>query len=235
MPTGWNNAWNQPYAQNSVFNTEDDPAAKYTFKGDTINRTAGNADVSAAIKGLLTPGLVPDIARQSAEVAGGRGVGGSPAGASTAVRMSEQNWLQRLALGNQLLSGEADRTLPYQITPYQASVLDLQRKQLELQRQLGNKQNERGLGGLGGGGGHGSAPYYPFAGGSRAGPFDQGWGSGTNNWGQGPTDSGPLGGGGNNWTLDDAYDWLGFGDFGSQPGDQSGGDISNWDWDFLAD
>src|SRR6266487_2169847 len=53
-----------------------------------------------AITGLLTPGLVPDIARQSAEVSSGRGVAGSPAGPSTAVRLSEQNYLQRLALAH---------------------------------------------------------------------------------------------------------------------------------------
>src|SRR6266446_4489257 len=76
---------------------------------------SGNPAMESDIAGLLKPGLVPDIARQSAEVSAGRGIAGSPAGASTAVRMSEQDWLQRLGLANQLLSGEAGRKLPYQI------------------------------------------------------------------------------------------------------------------------
>lgn len=92
-----------------------------------------NPQVSSAIFGLLTPGLVPDIARQSAEVAGGRGAIGSPAGGSTAVRMSEQNYLQRLGLANSLLSGEAERALPYQITPYQAAQLANQQGALNQQ------------------------------------------------------------------------------------------------------
>src|SRR6266851_2898534 len=88
-----------------------------------------NEQMLDAIKGLLTPGLVPDIARQSAEVSAGRGIAGSPAAASTGVRMSEQNWLQRLGLADTLLSGESRRTLPYQITPYQSAAL---RNQLDI-------------------------------------------------------------------------------------------------------
>lgn len=83
----------------------------------------GTGPLSPAIAGLIQPGLVPDIARMSAEVTAGRGVAGSPAADSTAVKMSEQNYLQRLGLANQLLTGEAGRALPYQVTPLQAAEL----------------------------------------------------------------------------------------------------------------
>jgi hypothetical protein len=83
----------------------------------------GGGPLSPAIAGLIQPGLVPDIARMSAEITAGRGIGGSPAAGSTAVKMSEQNYLQRLGLANQLLTGEAGRALPYQITPLQSAEL----------------------------------------------------------------------------------------------------------------
>lgn len=116
-----------------------------------------NTQLLDAVGGLLTPGLVPDIARQSAEVAAGRGVAGSGAGASTAVRMSEQNYLQRLGLANTLLSGEAGRELPYQITPYQRELLDIQR--LQHTPAFTSRIN------TGGGGGGGGYPYLGGGGG----------------------------------------------------------------------
>lgn len=160
------------------------------------------------IQGLLTPGLVPDIARQSAEVAGGRGLGGSPAGASTAVRMSEQNWLQRLALANSLLSGEASRELPYQITPYQ-------RLALETQERIGRRARAGGSPSFGGGGGGGSR--YPFANMNfGGGSMDVGGSAGGSVFGGG-------GGAGIPETLNDVYEWLGFGNFGEVLGDSSSG------------
>ena len=222
MPN-WNNAWNQPYASNSIYN---DPTTSGvgTFKGDLMGFGGGNSDVSSAIKGLLTPGLVPDIARQSAEVSAGRGVAGSPAGGSTAVRMSEQNWLQRLGLANTLLSGEAGRTLPYQITPYQQADLDLRRKLLQIQQQQANRPPN--LPSFGGGGGRGSGGEYPFANfpgfGGAHGSSDGGWPN--------PTGGGGFGGGGQQPSLDDMLDELGLGDSGYD--DQGGGDA---DWDFLAE
>ncbi len=102
--------------------------------------------LNPAITGLLTPGLVPDIARQSAEVSAGRGVGGSPAAASTAVRMSEQDYLQRLGLANTLMTGEAGRLLPYQITPYQSAGLQTTRD-IAGQRWGGGGANYPGAGG----------------------------------------------------------------------------------------
>jgi len=219
--------------------------------------TVPNAQIADVVKGLLTPGLVPDIARQSAEISAGRGIAGSPAASSTGVRMSEQNWLQRLGLANTLLSGEAGRTLPYQITPYQQMLLEaerqrlaLEQQRLQLQRQQGNRVNPPSLGGGGGGGGRYGGGTYPS--GFPTSPYDTGWGSGTNNWGLGGGSSGPAGLGRTPLTLDDIYEELGFGDFGSLPGDtldsnrgittDPGGistadaynDISNWNWDWMA-
>ncbi|MES2367142.1 MAG: hypothetical protein V4563_14795 [Pseudomonadota bacterium] len=119
-----------------------------------------STSLEPAIQGLITPGLVPDIARQSAEVTAGRGIGGSPAAASTAVKMSEQDYLQRLGLANQLLSGEASRKLPYDITPYQSSQLSLWLEQLNRQHPSGGLHFPGG-----GGGGGGAAPVSSFGGG----------------------------------------------------------------------
>lgn len=108
-----------------------------------------NPKLTSAIDDLLTPGLVPDIARQSAELSAGRGIAGSPAADSTAVRMSEQNWLQRLGLANTLMSGQTARDLPYQITPWQQAWLNYQ----NTLRGLNQGGMRFGGGGSGGGGG----------------------------------------------------------------------------------
>jgi len=113
-----------------------------------------STSLEPAIQGLITPGLVPDIARQSAEVSAGRGIAGSPAADSTAVKMSEQNYLQRLGLANSLLSGEAARSLPYQITPMQSVQTALHQQELQNQRDIAQLHYAR----TGGGGGGGQAP-----------------------------------------------------------------------------
>ena len=196
----------------------------------------GTPGFTTAIQELLAKGLVPDVARQSAEVAAGRGVAGSPAGASTAVRMSEQDYLARLGLANTLASGESSRTLPYQITPYQQALLELQRQQLQNQRDLGLNRaivnQTRGVGG--GGGGNRNAGGY--SGGVSGGGGNMltgtpgyfgptgGFGAGGNPFSSGGSNSylfGLGGGGGQSLTLDDIYEELGFGNFGSLPGDQS--------------
>ena len=186
----------------------------------------GTPGINSIVQGLLAPGLVPDIARQSAELSAGRGVAGSPAGASTAVRMSEQNYQQRLALANSLLSGESQRTLPYQITPYQQALLDLQRQQLQNQRDIAfrNQINVTGLKRYGqpsnagrGGGGNMLTGTPSYSGPSGA------FGAGGNPFSSNASTSSYLfglgGGGGQQLTLDDIYDELGFGDFGNLPGD----------------
>jgi hypothetical protein len=202
--------------------------------------SSGGSNINTAIQGLLTPGLVPDIARQSAEVAAGRGVAGSGAGDSTAVRMTEQDWLQRLGLANTLLSGEAQRNLPYQITPYQQALLDLQRQQLQNQ-QLGNLAAFANRNRVGPGGGNN---YRPVGGNSGSGVgagnmlsgFPAGFGPTGGIGAGGSPYSGPtnsylfgLGGGGvgnRQPSLDDIYEAFGFGPINNS----GGGDISNWDW-----
>lgn len=203
LDDNWNRAWNQPYT--SIYSVR--PNGSIGASPMTAPSTFGSTPaLDPVIQGLLTPGLVPDIARQSAEIAGGRGVAGSPAGASTAVRMSEQNWLQRLALANSLLSGEASRELPYQITPYQ-------RLALETQERIGRRARTGGSPSFGGGGGGGS--LYPFANMNFGGGSMDGGGS------AGGSVFGGGGGAGIPETLNDVYDWLGFGDFGSLPGDET--------------
>jgi len=120
--------------------------------------------LNPAIQSLLTPGLVPDIARMSAEVSAGRGVAGSPAADSTAVRMSEQNYLQRLGLANSLLSGEASRTLPYQITPYQSVETALRQQALQNQRDIAQLQYGVRSGVAPSGGGGAPRANTPWAG-----------------------------------------------------------------------
>ena len=203
--------------------------------GTTVTPTATappypSTSLEPAIQGLITPGLVPDIARQSAEVAAGRGVAGSPAAASTAVKMSEQNYLQRLALANQLLSGEADRTLPYQITPFQTVQTGLAQQRLQNERdiaQLHYQQHPAGGGGgpvgtQGGPWGTGTGsfigqqplPVGPFSGTRQSGGGDMG----LTNWINGRLDTGK------DWSIDEIMDSLGIGsNFGSLPGDSSTG------------
>lgn len=193
------------------------PTQGPTFAGTTTYPVGAgpNQQVNDAITGLLTPGLVPDIARQSAEISAGRGIGGSPAGGSTAVRMSEADWLTRLGLANTLLSGEASRNLPYQITPLQQEEIRLRQQELN-QRLLGSFR-----GGFGGGGGGYGGGYNPAAyGGGGMGGYSSP--SGRGNFGSGPFGSDLLGSSSGQrppTNLDEVYDWLGFGNMGSQPGD----------------
>jgi len=190
--------------------------------GIGIGGGGGSSGFNSVIQGLVTPGLVPDVARQGAELAAGRGIGGSPAGASTAVRMSEQDYLTRLGLANTLLSGESQRRLPYDITPYQKQLLDLQQQQLQLQRDIASRRYPQNVltgfrspyntrrGSYGGGylgnqtGGYSNtgnfAPGIGPLGGNRIGG---GRGGGSSLFGGG-------GGGGQQYTLEDMYDMYGF-------------------------
>jgi len=191
----------------------------------------GGSGFNSVIQGLVTPGLVPDVARQGAELAAGRGVAGSPAGASTAVRMSEQDYLTRLGLANTLLTGESQRRLPYDITPYQQQLLALQQQQLQNQRDIGlNRlytnavtgfQQPRNAG-RSGGGAYGGGGYSGSYGGYGGGGSGLNLGFGNLGGGSSSLFGGGGGGyGGGQLTLDDIYEELGFGNFGSQPGDTS--------------
>ena len=69
------------------------------------NSAALEQQSSTDIAGLLNPpALFPDTSRRAAEVAAGRGVAGSGAAFSTATRMTDEERLRRIALGEQLLS-----------------------------------------------------------------------------------------------------------------------------------
>ena len=196
-----------------------------------------STSLEPAIQGLITPGLVPDIARQSAEVAAGRGIAGSPAADSTAVKMGEQNYLQRLALANSLLSGEASRSLPYQITPYQSIQTALQQQALQNARdiaQLHYGSLRPGGGGGGAAGPSGNTPWagfvnQPFIGQQPAvGPT-----YGTRPYDSPATGAAPLigGGGGGNMSLDEMIDsLLGLGAW--NPGGGGGSDDGGLGFDY---
>lgn len=107
---------------------------------------------SEAIRGLLNPpSMFPDVNRQAAEVTAARGVGGSAAAYGTGLRMTDEERLRRIALGEQLLSGAYGRQPAidpsyFGMTPYQAA-------SLELQQRLGALRGAGGAGGAGGGSG----------------------------------------------------------------------------------
>lgn len=148
---------------------------------------------SEAIRGLLNPpSMFPDVNRQAAEVTAARGVGGSAAAYGTGLRMTDEERLRRIALGEQLLSGAYGRQPAidpsyFGMTPYQA-------ESLELQQRLGAL---RGAGGAGGAGG----------------------GSGRINFGGGGGGLAPAGLGPTPWSAGVSPQDLGYTDwFGTQPG-----------------
>ena len=97
---------------------------------------------SDAIAALLNPpNQFTDVDRQGAELAASRGVSGSGAGAGTVLRMTDEERLRRIALGQEMFTAALDRNpvpdLPdigkFIVTPYQQSLIDLQRRELELE------------------------------------------------------------------------------------------------------
>lgn len=218
-------------------------------QGANLGRIPGEpgleAQSSADIAGLLNPGTsFPDVNRQSAELAAGRGVPGSAAAYGTGLRMTDEERLRRIALGENLLSGATARNpsapLPnvrdFVLTPYE-------------QAQLALEQQRLGAGGYGRGGGGptvtygGGLPSYAPAspalpGGYPAPVAYSGTGEYTPNTstlGTYPNPSGDLlplypGGDvtGGQFDWNDALDQLGLGDFGdgSGTGDFGLGDFS---------
>ena len=124
------------------------------------------AQSSADIASLLNPpALFPDTSRIAAETAAGRGVAGSGAGYSTAVRMTDEERLKRMALGQQMLGQAYGRNpaappidpLRLGITPYQQQELALRR--LGLAGGPSGVRAPRGIGAYSGGMPHlGSTP-----------------------------------------------------------------------------
>ena len=152
--------------------------------------------------------------------------------------MSEQDYLTRLGLANTLLTGESQRRLPYDITPYQQQMLNFQQQQLQLEREIAARRypqnvltgfrgpSNTGRGSYGGGGYGGGYAGNQLGGYSSPGNFAPGIGPlGGNRIGGGGGGSSSLFGGGGygggQLTLDDIYEELGFGNFGSLPGDQT--------------
>lgn len=94
------------------------------------------AQSSADIAALLNPpAMFPEVDRRAAEVSAGRGIAGSSGAGATGVRMTDEERLRRMALGEQFLSAATARNpaapivdpMNFVITPYQQAGLDLQR------------------------------------------------------------------------------------------------------------
>lgn len=84
---------------------------------------------------LNPPSVFPDTSRQAAELAGARGIPGSSAAYGTGLRMTDEERLKRIALGENLLSAAYARTLPYAITGEQNIQNKLAQDRLALDQQ----------------------------------------------------------------------------------------------------
>src|SRR2546421_7522392 len=76
-----------------------------------IPGAAGLEDLSSTdIAGLLNPPqMFPEVDRRTAEVTSGRGIAGSAGAGATGVRMTDEERLRRMALGQQFLSAAYQR------------------------------------------------------------------------------------------------------------------------------
>lgn len=92
--------------------------------------------LSQRIKELLNPpGTFADTSRQAAELAASRGVPGSAAAFGTGLRMTDEERLKRIALGEQFMSSGYSRNLPMTVTPTQQEEIRLKERELALQQQ----------------------------------------------------------------------------------------------------
>lgn len=108
-----------------------------TTSGTVVpNQAALDTTLSGQIASLLSPGnLFPDTSRQAGELAAARGIPGSSAAYGTSLRMTDEEKLKRIALGEQLMSSMSGRNQANVISPYQQASLALQQQQLELAKQ----------------------------------------------------------------------------------------------------
>lgn len=115
-----------------------------------VSRIPGAAGLeeqsSEVIAGLLNPpAFFPEVDRRAAEGGTAAGIAGSPAAFGAGVRMTDEERLRRLALGQQFLSAAYGRNpaanlpdplqayLAQTLTPVQAASLDLDRDRLNFQ------------------------------------------------------------------------------------------------------
>lgn len=98
---------------------------------------------SAAIASLLTPGFqFADTDRRAAELGASRGVGGSAAGIAVGYRMTDDERLKRIALGQEMLTAAVGRNptvgisasdvADTRLSPYQQQLLALQNRNQRL-------------------------------------------------------------------------------------------------------
>lgn len=107
------------------------------------NQTALDTTLSTQIAGLVNPGnLFPDTSRQAAELSAARGVPGSAAAYGTGLRMTDEERLSRIALGEQLMSSMAGRNQANVISPTQQATLALQQAQLKLEQEQAQREQE---------------------------------------------------------------------------------------------
>lgn len=132
----------------------------YALVPDVTNlETQSSKDIADL---LNPPSVFPDTSRQAGELAAARGIPGTAAAYGTALRMTDEERLKRMALGQNMLSSAYQRTLPYALTPWQQSQIDYQNRELALRA--------AGVGGAGGGRGGpsigygGGLPSYPSPG-----------------------------------------------------------------------
>lgn len=91
------------------------------YQGQIIpNAPALEQQSSADIAALLNPPtMFADTSRKAAEIGAGRGVSQSAAAYSGGLRMTDEERLQRMALGEQFLTGAYGRNVPLVMSPWQ--------------------------------------------------------------------------------------------------------------------
>lgn len=96
---------------------------------------------------LNPPDFFPEVDRRSAELASGRGIAGSPAGFGVGLRMTDDEKLKRIALGQGFLTAASGRNpaidpqFLFQ-TPQQKAQLELDKQRLDLQKKAQELENE---------------------------------------------------------------------------------------------
>lgn len=148
------------YLKKKYPDPEEDAANNYLIDGSDLadyytnqrNRIPQGNELenqsSDVISGLLNPPeFFPETDRRSAELGTSRGISGSPAEFSAGVRMTDEERLKRMALGQGFLTAAYGRNPAvgpeYQFnTPYQDQQLKLEKERLDLQKKSVELENE---------------------------------------------------------------------------------------------